>query len=160
MRTVIVVITAALALASSGAAAPISEGYRFPLAFFEPRQDPTARGDVYWSIGFATNAASACWQFGVFTRERTTHIYLRRAPAGRHGPIVDTFNMRPPSPEPRWSGSTGFSGCRALPRRVARAMVRAPRTFYLEARTVTLRRAARFQLRGPAKRCSSLSLCG
>jgi hypothetical protein len=105
MRTVIVVITSALALASSGAAAPISEGYRFPLAFFEPRQDPTARGDVYWSIGFATNAASACWQFGVFTRERTTHIYLRRAPAGRHGPIVDTFNMRPPSPEPRWSAA-------------------------------------------------------
>ncbi len=153
----------ALALAGAGAAAePSFEGYQFPLSRFKPVQDPTARGDVYWTVHFATNAASACWKFSVFTRDRTRSVQLRRVVPGRRARVVRTFDLRPPVAgweQMPWSGGTGFSGCTIVSTAVARAMVRAPRSFFLEAQTVTLPRAARAQLRGPAKRCPSAVNC-
>jgi hypothetical protein len=159
VRTALATVGVALAFAGVGAAAPAFEGYTFPLAHFTSAQDATAHGDVHLTVSFDRNGtASACWQFSVFTRERTRYVYVRKATAGHDGPIVDTFTF--PARDMPWSGGTGFSGCRGVKTLVARAMVRAPWKFYLDARSAALRHAARAQLRGPAKRCPSSVNCG
>src|SRR5687767_11252822 len=115
MRTAIGLLAATLAVTGAGAASPSFEGYTFPLAHFRPAGDPTAHGDVHWVVHFDKNkTASLCWQFGVFTRDRTRYVYLRKASAGRQGPIVDTFDLHPPVvgwESMPWRGSTGYSGC-------------------------------------------------
>jgi hypothetical protein len=140
---------------AAAAAAPRVDGYRFPLVHFEPVLDSAAHGDVYFVLQFESGTATACWQFDVFTEGRARSLSLRRAPAGRQGPIVYTWDLHQPdlSPAP-WSGGSEWSGCTRLSTLVARAMVRAPSNFYFETRSVTVAHAARGQVNGPVQRCT------
>jgi hypothetical protein len=156
MRVRLLVLVGVFTLAGVAAAAPPRvDVYRFPLVSLEPLLDSAAHGDVYFVLQFENGRATACWQFDVFTKDRARSLALRRAPVGRQGPIVYTWDLHQPvvvqSP---WPGGSEWSGCTPLPTLVARAIVRAPSSFYFETRSVTVAHAARGQLHGPVQRCT------
>ncbi len=156
LRVRLLVLVGAFALAGVAAAAPPRvDVYRFPLVRFEPVMDSAAHGDVYFVLQFENGTAMACWQFDVFTKDRARSLSLRRAPAGRQGPIVYTWDLHQPVLVPGpWPGGSEWSGCTRLSTLVARAMVRAPSNFYFETRSVTVAHAARAQLHGPVQHCT------
>jgi hypothetical protein len=152
----LLVLVGVFALVGSAAAAPPRvDVYRFPLVYLKPVLGSAAHGDVYFVLQFENGTATGCWQFDVFTKDRARSLSLRRAPAGRQGPIVHTWDLHQPDIVPApWPGGSEWSGCTRLSTLVAQVMVRAPSKFYFESRSVTVIHAARGQLHGPVHRCT------